>query len=231
MSLRRHANLTTQRLVSGPAPERRRRMTRWSARGRIRIAIMLAASSFAATDLQPQATPGAARSPGNRIGPPRYTGSTRASRHLAPHRVVSTIRVLFIGNSYTYVNNLPDLVRGMAAKMRARLTSRPARSRRAGRPCGSIRTAARRSKRFANHAGTTSCSRSRARSARSWCRPGSRGSGRWPNEAIFPCTWRTPVTPRRWDPLRRSETALCSLLCALSSQVNDLGRSTVTISS
>ncbi len=40
------------------------------------------------------------------------------SRHLPPHRVKAgpgTLRVLFIGNSYTYVNNLPGLVMALSA--------------------------------------------------------------------------------------------------------------------
>lgn len=39
------------------------------------------------------------------------------SAQVAPRPREGPIRVLFIGNSYTYVNNLPELVRGLAAGM------------------------------------------------------------------------------------------------------------------
>ena len=39
------------------------------------------------------------------------------SGQAAPQLPGSPIRILFIGNSYTYVNNLPELVRGLAAGM------------------------------------------------------------------------------------------------------------------
>lgn len=40
------------------------------------------------------------------------------SSQTPPAKPSGAIRVLFIGNSYTYVNNLPELVRGVAAGMR-----------------------------------------------------------------------------------------------------------------
>src|SRR5262245_55033615 len=49
--------------------------------------------------------------------PPMVAGATWQARPLVAAKSSRPIRILFIGNSFTYVNNLPELVRGMAAAL------------------------------------------------------------------------------------------------------------------
>ncbi len=86
-----------------------------------------------------------------------------ASRQASSSRPI--LKVLFIGNSYTYFNNLGDIVSGIAAEDRDGPTIVPALATRVAPPLNGI---SRMDQQFSNSkpaAGTMSCSRNRACSA------------------------------------------------------------------